>query len=265
MFFLFLLSFLSCETVETKMDKKEILESKVVLRIESENRAFYSYPRSDMFRSGDFDIKSVEVRDLNDSYVLILEVGSAFTNNLSLPGGWDKQVFDVYFFTNVENHHQALKDRRVVFKEAWEKSVLVSPVSRASLRKEVMKVHSEVYDDTSEIENLSSDIFVPNTIRVYDNKIYVKLPKNEFESVMKRLKGLQIFVLNLDAYPVNGASIKKVEQYSTYTSFGGGSYSDSHPNVINMLGDVDDLNNFEDDITRIVFSRVGYVEVTRED
>ena len=84
MFFLFLLSFLSCETVETKMDKKEILESKVVLRIESENRAFYSYPRSDMFRSGDFDIKSVEVRDLNDSYVLILEVGSAFTNNLSL-------------------------------------------------------------------------------------------------------------------------------------------------------------------------------------
>ena len=67
---------------------------------------------------------------------------------------------------------------------------------------------------------------------------------------------------NIDAETADNETAYNTVEFDEKTS---DSYCLPEPLRSYAGGDVDDLNNFEDDITRNVFSRVGYVEVTRED
>lgn len=262
--FLFIFLLFSCNSVEEKKDKViSIKESNLIYRYKNNSSEFYSYPKGANYKRGDFKLESFEIRQDNDGdYLLVIEIDNMFRNHLMTSKGWDLQVFDIYLFTDFGSHTQSIDGRKVKFSSSWEKSILVSPHRDDLLQKEVIENNVSVYDDVSDLENISSDIYVADRITVSGNMIYVTLPGSDFSSIVNRLNGVQVLISNYDPYPLKDkSSIREVKEKSSNWHFGGGSYSLNSPNVISILGDVNQLNSFEDSITKRVYATVDAISV----
>lgn len=217
----------------------------------------YIYPTDISFEKGDFNILSLEIKEKNNKYIFILEIENNFKNNLDMPKGWDLQTFDIYLSLGRAKHFQSLAGRRVKFSSPWTKCILVSPLEKKRLRKEIKESNLLVSDDISEIENLSKDILLPEYIIVEGNKLFFEISKDDID--LTNLNKLQLLVSNVDPYA--NPSIREVNEYASQWNFGGGSYSGSHPNVIDILGSNDKLSSYSNSMITKEFAEIDMVSV----
>lgn len=220
----------------------------------------YIYPTDISFEKGDFNISSFEIKESSKAYIFVIEIENNFKNNLDMPKGWDLQTFDIYLSLDRAKHFQSLAGRRVKFSSPWTKCILVSPLENKRLRNEIKENNLLVSDDISEIENLSKDILLPEYIEIKGNQLSFEISKDDID--LRTLKKLQLFASSVDPYEI--PSIRRVNEHASQWNFGGGSYSDSHPNVIDILGSNDKLLSYSKSMVTKEFAEVDMISVENE-
>lgn len=267
---LLLLAVLGCgKSVAKKVDKKVVAANEKVLfeftdaKGDDKGPGSYAYPKDKVFKKGCFDILSVDIREVGQNYKFVIEVNADFKNDWTLPGGWDVQMFDIYLDLGQEQHRQAMKGRNVKFSSTWDKAIVVSPLRKDRVRKEIEQTNLEVYDDVSELENLTQDIVVPDLVTTEMNYISIEVSKKKLPGLSRDLKKIQVLSMGVNPFGEEGIAVRRVKEHSSQWSFGGGSYYGSHPNVIDMLGDNKKLGSFQDNGVSKVYATIDLVDVSK--
>ncbi len=257
-YLILLFSILSCKATSLRKD----IESKnAIFKYSNNRKSFVEYPTNPLFTKGSFDLKSFSIYEFESYYVFAIEIAENFKNDWRLPGGWDIQLFDIYLNLGEGKHFQGLKGRKAKLEDGWDKVVLLSPLKISDVRREISQKNSYVYDDFSIVENLTKDVILPQEKVIKENSIYVKVSK---ESLGKfDIKGFQVFSMGLDP---NGkeSSVREVKQFSTQLEFGGGSSLNNNPNVVDILGDINQLKTYDSEGARVNFANIKLIPIKIE-
>ncbi|BDU50105.1 glucodextranase DOMON-like domain-containing protein [Haliovirga abyssi] len=234
-------------TKVVKAAKSAVLFSKEDVAGDDTGAGTYVYPTDKVFVPGAFDLLGVTVKDAGDSYAISLKIATDFKNDWKSAGGWDVQMFDVYFNLGTGKHHQTISGRHVKIAEGWDVAVMVGPDKPTRMRKEIDDKNSDVADDVSDPENLVDDVLIPDEISIEGDTLTAKISKDKIGDLSK-LNGVQAFVLGAEGYPSKEDTYNRVvNEYAAQYRFGGGSDYFGDPNVMDILGDNSKLADYKSD------------------
>lgn len=225
----------------------------------------YKYPLNKVFVPGAFDLLKFEIADDGDFYSFKFTIPVNFKDEWKNDRKWDVQMFDVYLNYDKGTHHQAIAGRNVMFKEGWDKVVLVAPVNNDTMMKrEIEPKNTGVSDDESEPENLVADIVLPDEVTFEKNVLTAKVKKDKLPG-METIKLLQVFSLGSEGYPdkmhtYNRNTVKDAAEWR----FSGGSDFDGDPNVIDILGDNSALKNYKATEEVIQYTTISLIDPTKK-
>ncbi len=248
------------KTEETKPAAKEVKSGETAaastgkVLFEMEDKAqddngpgTYTYPTDRVFSPGAFDLVNFKLAEAGDTYEFYFTIPIDFKNDWKNAGGWDVQMFDVYMNLGNTTHKQAINGRHVKFNDGWDVALFVGPGKESRMRKEVDDKNMDVADDVSDFEDLTAEIFLPDSIEIAGNTLVAKVAKDKIGD-LSSLEGIQVFVTGSEGYPTKLDTYNRVvNEYSAQWRFGGGSDYDGDPNVIDMLGDNAALGNYKSD------------------
>lgn len=257
-YLILLLSIISCKGATLK---KDVENKTAIFKYINNRKSFIEYPKDPVFLKKAFDLKSFSIYDFNSYYVFVIEIGENFKNDWLLSGGWDIQLFDIYLNLGEGKHLQTLKGRKAKIDNGWDKVVVVSPLKTSDIKREINQKNSYVYDDFSMVENLTKDVILPQEKFIKENFIYVKVSKESLGS--SNLKGFQVFVMGLDPQGKE-SSVREVKQFSTQLEFGGGSSLKENSNVVDILGDINQLKTYHSEGARISFANIKLIPFNLE-
>jgi len=233
----------------------------------------YIYPVSLQNRSGLFDLRDFQVRDLGrmleislsfrapifqddlnaflgmDDFSSQAESGSLTQGDLNtilsvkeqegkpLPSNFFHQMIDIY----IDMDHRpdsgntfALPGRNIEFNPGEGwEKVVVIHPGSKRLIDTVATERSEWH----ELYKARSDILVPRDLKVRQYQIIVRVPKRDFPDTPVDQWGYQVCVMGYDPSNLarNGLFNREVRAFATDGHFGGGSDYEGNPNIIDIL------------------------------
>jgi hypothetical protein len=184
----------------------------------------YTYPLSQVFTPGVFDMLSFEVLDVQDDIVFQVQFSGEITNPWNSPIGVSLQTIDIYIDTDGKPNSgetDALGGRNVTFSPecAWEYAIWMEGWMQRIF--------------TSDGRELDGAVRV--SVDTLNNVISIHVPKSVLGEPEPHW-GYQVFILSQEGYAATGnLRVREVLETAQEWRLGGGHDSHIDPNVLDLL------------------------------
>jgi|LSQX01.2.fsa_nt_gb alpha-amylase/alpha-mannosidase (GH57 family) len=184
----------------------------------------YTYPLSQVFTPGVFDMLSFEVLDVQDEIVFQVEFAAEITNPWNSPIGVSLQTIDIYIDTDGKpgrGETDALGGRNVTFSPecAWEYAIWTEGWMQRIFTPDGRELDGAVRVSVDTLNNVIS-IHVPKSV--------LGMPEPHW--------GYQVFILSQEGYAATGnLRAREVQETAQEWRLGGGHDSHVDPNVLDLL------------------------------
>ena len=191
----------------------------------------YTYPGSEVFAPGSFDLLSVEARDAGEDVLFAVRLGADLVDPWNgSPVGYDLQNIDIYIDTGADDGFtDLLPGRRARTAEgaSWDRAIF------ASGRTDV--VADEVAQKVS--APMQEALFVPleDAQSIEGDTLTLRVPKS-FLGQMAQGWAFQVVVTGSEgsAEP-DSLRVREVHRTASEWNFGGGSDGHDNPNILDLL------------------------------
>jgi carbohydrate-binding DOMON domain-containing protein len=195
----------------------------------------YTYPTSQEYVKGAFDIQKVAIKDKGDKLEATITIATKVTDPWNSKE-WQGNGFSLQFlFLFIDTDHKAASGRtdappglNVSFKpeEAWEKVVLISPQGKARLSAEIK----------SKAVKMKDQIVIPVRTYAQGKDIIASINKADIGTGDIATWGFQVVMQSNEGYPsATDLLTRPVNEFGGEHRFGGGNDGNCDPHAIDIL------------------------------
>ncbi|MEY3011973.1 MAG: hypothetical protein RIT45_708 [Pseudomonadota bacterium] len=195
----------------------------------------YKYPTDPVYARGSFDLRSVEIRENDDTVEFRVTVGAQIADPWNSKD-WDGNGFSLQFAQiYIDTDHQkgsgfteplpGLGGAAFKAEEAWDKVVLISPQGRTRLEAEVR----------FKAPKMKGAVVLPKKTTARGKTLVAVVKKSDL-GTPKAGWGFQVVMQSNEGYPDKKDILtRRVNEVAGQHRFGGGNDAECDPHVIDIL------------------------------